>query len=328
MTEILTQKSTRDAISRRRLARVRRKAGDMSAKLVAFAAHHGSTGWESDSSVESGLNSDEEERLARESTFIYAAMKGRLRRHRSYDDLLHASESFRITKYSTPLSVLDPYLPFPNYPTGVLPSHLETKTAIAQAYRKKLTMSQHQMTAKSFASLVDEASSVTKKAKLLLSPHSEAEGGAVTLTHTPHTLKHGGAGTGYFKHLAEKAVDKEHKREEVDAMHNVEDKTSYGSGGAPEALGTGAMAAFTPKTKLGALIKGMAAVPPTDNRNDALTKPSTLKLLAAKKREADLQQGRDEVKGMQNTQRLRRRQSFPSPFNSYWRANKIKGGVI
>ena len=46
------------------------------------------------------------------------------------------SEAFRIHKYAIPLSVLDPFTPFPNYPSGCLPSHLETKAATASLSKK------------------------------------------------------------------------------------------------------------------------------------------------------------------------------------------------
>jgi hypothetical protein len=262
MTEMLTQKGRRDSLARQRAARVHAKLGEKSAKLIGGAippAQYGQAyGWESDSPADSDVDSEQEEQLVRESAFMHAAHRGQMRRHRSYDDLLQCSEAYRVTKYAVPLSDLDSFSPFPNYPTGCLPSHLETKSALASAYRRRLS-AQHTISAKTFASLVSEGQ----------------------------------------------------KREAVDPAPDSQEPEE-----AVKGQGQG------PNTKLGALVKNMQAETSKGSSNSAI------KMAAAKRREADLEEGREEVRRMQKEQRLRRRQSFPSPYNDYWRANKINGGVI
>ena len=125
--EVLTNKKSRDVHKQMKIQRVSEK----------FGWKH-KYSYDLDQADDPYMSSSEEERLVREVQFMEASYKGKLRRHRSSDDLVQTSEAAKLIKYAVPLTERDAFKPFPQYPNG-LPSFLEQKAALAMVYRKRLS---------------------------------------------------------------------------------------------------------------------------------------------------------------------------------------------
>jgi CRP-like cAMP-binding protein len=303
MTEMLTQKSVRDVVKNRKFVRVLRKKHPEASHKFGFSlkkknptkesSHH--TAWDSDSSSsdsdEASIDSEEEKRMVEHKLFITAGVMGQMRRHRSYDDLLECSEAARITKYSIPLSDRDAFTPFPSFPHGVLPSHLEQKAAIAMAYRRRISNIATPINGVAFTNLLKES----KKAADFSNDHDESAAGSAAVSPGRHQ---------------EKSATVVNMGAEDEGVNDNE-----GSGSSSPGSKEG-------RRTLGSMVGNLMLNPIKDRPM------KSIKGLLQRRKEKELEEGRAEVQEMKREQRRRRRQSFPSPYHEYWRDSKVKDGVV